>query len=149
MRGKANYDNYKESGELELIPDGTYKFKIAEKVDKLTDNNDPMIQIKLICLDPMHNDKWVWDNIIIPNLDSPSHKIAGRTKRFLHCINEPYEGDFEWDSDRWVERTLYAKIKTEKFEDKQRNKVSAYILSDDQENKQNENNNLENSNLPF
>ena len=35
---------------------------------------------------------WLWDNIIFPKPGSPAERIIGRTKHFLHCLNEPCEG---------------------------------------------------------
>jgi hypothetical protein len=103
MKGTTNMKDIKESGSFVLAPEGTYEVEIAEIRDGESANGDPMITIKLVITSGEYQDSWVWDNILIPHLDSPAVKILGRTKHFLHCINEPYEGEeVEYDSDRWL-----------------------------------------------
>jgi hypothetical protein len=111
-----------------------YDFEIIEKVDKLTKNNDPMVSIKLLCQTDPYQNRTVFDNIIIPREGSPAAKIMGRTKRFLHCLGEPYEGNnIEWNSDNWGYRTVKAQISSEpsiKDPNKTFNCVKGYVLSE-------------------
>jgi len=104
MKGVSNLSGVKEQGKFTLPPEGIYEIEIAEKKDGQSSNGDPMISIKLvICAGEYQDEAWVWDNILIPSLDSPAAKILGRTKHFLHCIGEPYEEEETlWDSDKWV-----------------------------------------------
>ena len=101
--------------DIPVLPMNEYLFEIAEKQDKTTKNNaDPMISIKLVVVNGEFAGQWVWDNIVIPNPGSPAMKIIGRSKHFLHCIGEEYEGkDVEWDSDRWIGRRCRAIISHE------------------------------------
>jgi len=104
MKGTTNMSGVREQGKFTLPPEGTYEVEIAEKKDGQSSNDDPMISIKLmICAGEYQDEAWIWDNILIPSLDSPAAKILGRTKHFLHCIGEPYEEEETlWDSDKWV-----------------------------------------------
>jgi len=104
VNGTTNFSGVREQGKFTLPPEGIYEVEIAEKKDGQSSNDDPMISIKLmICAGEYQDEAWVWDNILIPSLDSPAAKILGRTKHFLHCIGEPYEEEeTHWDSDKWV-----------------------------------------------
>ena len=95
-----------------LLPEkGEYEFEIVLVKDKTSSNGDPMISVKLNITSGIFQDSWVWDNILIPSLSSPSAAILGRTKKFLHCIGEPFEGEeVEWDSDRWLYKKCRARI---------------------------------------
>ncbi|HCJ67016.1 MAG TPA: hypothetical protein DHV62_06755 [Elusimicrobia bacterium] len=96
------------SGSCPLPDKGLYDVEIVIANDKYSSSGDPMISIKLNIVSGVFQDSWVWDNILIPPLSSPAAAILGRTKKFLHCIGEPYEGEeVEWDSERW----LYKKCK--------------------------------------
>lgn len=102
----------KEQGKFVTLPEGEYLMEITEKTDKESSNGDPMVLIKLsVYAGEFQDEAWVYDNILIPPLSSPSAKILGRTKHFLHCIGEPYEGEeVEWDSDNWVNRQVKVRI---------------------------------------
>jgi len=92
-----------EGGGFMLLPKGEHFARIAEKQDKQTQNGDPMVGIKLVVISGPGIDLWVWDNIVLPLPNSPAAAIKGRTKHFLHCIDQPYEGDeVIYDSDEWV-----------------------------------------------
>ena len=150
-KGTANYDGYDEqesgSGKISLLPPGKYLFQITEKIDKVTAKGDPMINITMQCQEDGFEMNKVWDNIIIPKSDSPSIGIAGRTKHFLHCIGEPYKGDFEWDSDNWAWKKVYANVNIKKLDSgKEINNVTGYILDEELLEESAENNS---SDFPF
>ena len=135
MRVSRNYDEYQEQEDFQLLPDGTYMFEIYEVSDGYSSNNDPMPNITLRCIEEgEYEGNKVWDNILIPSPDSPAHKIIGRTKRFLHAIGEPYQGDFDVDTDNWLNKTVEAKIGQEEYNGRKKNVVSRYLLSDQQQN---------------
>ena len=131
MKGTTNMNKANESGFT--FPDNEYEVEVAEKQDKQSKNGDPMISIKLVIKKGEHAGKWVWDNIIISdNPESPGFKILGRSKHFLHCIGEPYEGEnLEWDSDRWLGKRCSVITATEEPNDYHKNKkniVQEYFL---------------------
>lgn len=106
MRGRVNMNGVLEGGFT--VPDNEYLTEITEKIDKTSKNGDPMVSVKLTIKRGEYKGMWIWDNILIPSPESPSAKILSRTKHFLRCINEPYEGeDVIWDSDKWLGKTCY------------------------------------------
>jgi len=105
-RGNADFTNVNEQGVAPMIPKGQYQAEILSKKDNTSKNGDPMIAIQISIIGGKYDNQWLWDNIVIPRVGSPAFKIASRTKHFLHCIGEPFEGEFLWDSDRWIGRKL-------------------------------------------
>jgi hypothetical protein len=125
VRGTVNMAQVQESmgGSCPLPDKGIYNIEIVLVKDKTSTNGDPMISIKLNITSGVFQDSWVWDNILIPHLDSAAAKILGRTKHFLHCIGEPYDGEeIEWDSEKW----LYKKCKI-RIDHEQPNSYHKYI----------------------
>lgn len=130
MRIERNYDDHEESGGFTLLPDGNYMFEIAEKEDTYSKAGDVMINITLHCVEPEHSAAKVWDRILIPLPESSAHKVIGRTKRFLHAINEPFQGNFKIDTDHWIMKTVEAKISSEVYGNKPKNVVVGYLLQE-------------------
>ena len=115
-------------------PKGEYKVEVKSVKDGFSKGGDPMPSITLtICEGPCEG-QIVWDNILIPPLESPSAAILGRTKHFLHCAGEPYEDEeVMWDSDNWVGRIMRARLDVEppnKHHDKPKPIVLQYILDE-------------------
>jgi len=135
MKGTVNMKDVKEGGSFTLPPEGIYEVEIIEIQDKESQNGDPMVSIKLMITEGEYKDKaWVWDNILIPSSNSPAAKILGRTKHFLHCINEPYEGEeVEYDSGAWNWKTCKIRITIEppnSFHKNPRAIVAEYVLDE-------------------
>lgn len=149
MRVQRNYDNTPEQEDYQLLPDGQYMFEISEVQDKtpngedkVSSNGDPMPNICLRCIEEgEYENSKVWDNILIPDEDSPAYKIIGRTKRFLHAIGEPYQGNFDVDTDDWINKTVEAKIGRGKGDYSNKNIVLRYILSEKQQDTPNDSRN--------
>ncbi len=131
MKGTTDMTGTEEGGSYTLLPEGTYVFNVAEVEDKTTKNEDPMMNVMFTVAVGEFAGKKVWDNIIIPEPGSPAEKIKGRTMHFLHCINEPYEGKFEWNSDMWVGKAVSMRIFHEEYNGKTRAKVAEYIFDED------------------
>ena len=142
MKGSVNMSGVQEGGSFVLAPEGIYTIEIAEAKGKESSNGDPMVSIKLVISAGEYQDSWVWDNILIPHLNSQAVKILGRTKHFLHCIGEPYDGEeVEWDSDRWLWKKCKIRIIHEAPNQYHKNikpVVAEYILDDDEESKSDE-----------
>ena len=132
MKGKADSTGASESGSgYSLIPDDEYTAKIIEVVDGTTKGGDPMITLTL----EIHSLKeWggrkVWDRIVIPKVGSSAYGIMGRTMHFLHCIGEPYEGTFPWNTDNWQGQIVKIEIGKRTYNDKEYNEVKSYILEE-------------------
>jgi len=135
MKGTVNMSGIQEQGEYPLVPEAEYLFEIVEVVDGYSKNNDPMIAIKLVIKDGVYAGNWVWDNILIPSLDSSAVKILGRTKHFLHCIGEDYDGEeVTYDSDNWKYKEVYAEVGHElpnSYHKKTKPVISQYNLKDE------------------
>lgn len=156
MKIERNYDNYEENeGGYRILPDGTYMFEIQQTEDKISSNNDNMVKITFECIDDDYYGTLVWDNILFPKPGSKSEKIIGRTKHFLHCIGEPFQGDFQVDTDNWQNKTVEIQVCEGEYEDKngkkkQKNDVVKYILNKELlNNTQTKNSNTPKSNLPW
>lgn len=135
MRGRSNTAGVKESdGSFELLPEGEYLFEISEVGESTTQNDDPMAKLVLVVKEEgQYKGKKVWENIVIPNEGSKAWKIMGRTKFFLHCIGEPFEGEFDWDTSRWLYRTVSAMVRHEvqeqgKYAGKKKAVIETYLL---------------------
>jgi len=136
MRIERNYDGVPEQEDIALMPNGDYMFEITEVSDGYSNSGDPMPNICLRCIeDGECEGKKVWDNILIPEPDSAAHKIIGRTKRFLHAIREPYQGDFDVDTENWLNKTVEVKIGTDEYKGRKKNIALRYLISDKQQEK--------------
>jgi len=135
MKIERNYDSIPEQEDMPLMPDGNYMFEISEVSDGYSNNGDPMPNICLRCIeDGEYEGRKVWDNIVIPEPDSAAHKIIGRTKRFLHAIGEPYQGDFQTDTENWQNKTVEVRVGTDEYKGRKKNIVSRYLISEKQQN---------------
>jgi len=151
MQGQTDFygvDEQKEFGSRELLPDGKYNLQIVETLGKETKKGDPMISIKLLCVEGQYSGSWVWDNIVIPTPDSPGWGIAGRTMHFLHCIGEPFQGNFAWNSDNWMYKNVKVSVGKELYNDKPKNIISGYLL-DEKSNQTNTTQKATKDDLPF
>jgi len=139
MQVSRNYDDHEEQEGFRCLPDGNYMFEILEKEDTYSKDDDVMIKITLRCIEEgEYEGIYVWDNILLPEPDSRAHKIIGRSKRFLHAIGEPYQGNFDTDTDDWVGKTVEAKIILSEYtqgpkKGKPKNDVNGYLLSEPQQ----------------
>lgn len=135
MRGNINTTGVSESSGFQICPKGEHVFEIIEVGEAQTKNFDPMAKLVLVVKEGEHANKKVWDNIIIPHENSPAIKILGRTKHFLHCIGEPYEGALDYDTARWLYKTVKANVdheiqKVGKNAGKPKAFISNYILDE-------------------
>lgn len=126
MKGTFNATGIQEQGTYTLLPDGEYDASITKVVDKKAKSGNPMVAIQLTIFDNEYAGNWVWDNIVF------AEGIMGRTKHFLHCIGEPYEGDkVQWDSDKWMNREVRILVARGEYNGRERNEVKGYILVED------------------
>jgi len=147
MKFERNYDNWEENESgFTILPAGKYMFEIMQTEDKISSNNDEMVKVTFNCIDDSYYGAPIWDNILFPRPGSKAEKIIGRTKRFLHCLGEPYQGDFEVDTDNWQNKTIEIQVSVGEYEDKNGNKkpknnIVKYILNEEILNNQNNKNN--------
>lgn len=134
MKGRTDTTGVDENTGFILCEKGEHNLQIVRIKDKTTENGDPMVSIGMTVINGPSEGAWVWDNIVIPLPGSKASAILGRTKHFLHCIGEPYEGQIEYDSDRWMTKKLVAKIDHEapnKYHKDIKAFVSAYTLEEE------------------
>ncbi len=133
MRGTTNMNGVQEQGMP--LPIDEYIVAIIDKTDAESFKGDPMVKITLQVIEGPCAGNKVWDNILIPAPESESAKILGRTKHFLHCIGEPYEGEtVDWDSDSWVGKQCKIKVGHElpnNYHNYTKATVDAYLLIED------------------
>lgn len=143
MKGSLNttgVEENKTTTNYPLLPDGVYEGWISDHNSGFTKANDPMVNITIKITFPQDfQGRLIWDRIVLPYPQSPARGILGRTKHFLHCISEPYEGEFEWDSDNWNGKKVIIKVGSRTYNGKTYNEVQGYIL-DEANNAQTSNN---------
>ena len=137
MKGRADSTGATENGGgFVMIPDGEYTVKITEISPGQTKAGDPMMTLTLeVCSMGEFGGRKLWDRIIIPQQGSSAFAIMGRTMHFLHCIGEPYEGQFTWNTDNWQGQFVKVEIGSAKYTDKNgnekiKNEVKAYLLEE-------------------
>lgn len=130
-RGRVNTAGIMESGTFNIVPEGRYYARIAEVVPGKSQAGDPMFSVKLLIVAGESQDSWLWDNIVISdNPNSPGYKILGRSKHFLHCIGEPYEGEIDYDTENWIDKEVEIKVYHDSYKGKPKAKVEEYILEE-------------------
>ncbi len=133
MRKKLDTTEVAEQGEFEICEIGEHYARIDEVRESVTQNQDDLASIKLTIISGVSQDSWLWDNIVISdNPNSPGYKVLGRTKHFLHCIDEPYEGKIEVDTDNWKNKKVKIKVEHEppnQFHKKPKAIVAAYLMN--------------------
>jgi hypothetical protein len=111
MSGRLNTTGIEEQGNYKLPPKGEYNVEIIKVMPKTTENRDPMISTKFSIAGGEYQGVTLWDNIILSeDPDSPGYAILGKTKHFLHCLNEEYEGEFSWNENNWLGKITKIKL---------------------------------------
>ena len=117
MRGNLNLNGVEEQGMFTILPEGEYVVRVGEVRDKYSSKGDGYVAVKFTVMEGEHTGSPVWDNInFVP-------AILGRTKHFLHTIDQPYEGVIEYDSENWIDRELRITIKHEEYQGKMKMRV--------------------------
>lgn len=123
MRGSYSSEGVDMQGNV-IAPPGTYLLKVKKVFDtdkegnpKITKNGDPMVSV-LCEVDDVgpYLGATLFHNVtfMARNPDGSAKRGSGMAVKFLKSIGEPWEGDFEWDSDRWIDRSFKAKLKVTK-----------------------------------
>lgn len=135
MPGSLNTKGVQEQGNYKLPPKDKYDVEIVEVIAKTTKNKDPMIVVKLNICSGDYQGCYLWDNITLSdNPNSPGYSILGRTKRFLHCLGEEYEGEFNWDENNWLGKIVKIRLDHEppnEYHDYKKAIVAQYILDEE------------------
>lgn len=100
-------------GGATLLPAGTYDLVVTKVEEKKSGKGYPMVNVTCEVLNnPDYNGAKVFHNVtFLPK----SEKGSGMSSHFLKCINQPYEGAIEVDSNAWVGEDFKAKLVQEDF----------------------------------
>ena len=131
MKGTVSMAGVTEQmGNISPLPGkGIYEVDIVLVKERMTEKNDPMPSIKLQIISGKFKDCWVWDNILTPQPESEAAKILGRTKHFLHCLGEEFEGDeISWNTDNWIGKRI--KIRIDHEDPNQYHKFTKAIIAE-------------------
>lgn len=150
MRGNYSSKGVDVGGNV-IAPPAVYSLKIKKVYDtdkegnqKVTKNGDPMVSV-LCEIDDTgpYLGSTVWHNVTFmvpePVLDKAGkptgetrvRKGAGMALHFLKVIGEPWEGDFEYDTDMWAGKLFRAKLKVSKGMDGVDRNEIAYLVDDE------------------
>jgi hypothetical protein len=113
MRGNANSTGADTNNEFNLASKGVHAAVIVEVGEKTTKNGDPMAVVKLQIVDGLDANAIVYDNVVIPKVGSPSFGIMRRTMEFLKTIGEPHEGEFEYNTENWLNHAVKITVEHE------------------------------------
>lgn len=140
MKGSYSSKGVDVGGNV-IAPAGTYTLNVKRVFDtdkngnpKVTKNGDPMVSV-LCEVDDVgeYLGATVFHNVtfMARNPDGTAKKGSGMAVHFLKSIGEPWEGDFEYDTDRWPGRAFRAKLKvTKDMNGIPRNEI-AYLIDED------------------
>jgi len=121
-------------GDYAAAPEGIYKLQIMKVTDTKdgqpwkSRNGDDFVLCECEIADAGDwLGKKVWMGITVMD---PEEKGAGIAVKFLKAIDEPHEGKFMIDSDRWVGKVFAAKlIETKDNKGRPKNEV-AYLVDE-------------------
>lgn len=107
-----------EGGVPEKPAQGFYTFQITNYKERdkegnflSTKNGDPKVGVICeIVNESKEEGKSVFHNVIFYLPDSPGIKGIGITRKFLKCINEPWEGDLKPNLDSWIGKRFQAEL---------------------------------------
>lgn len=108
------------------LPAGRYKFRVTEAKDTRSKNtNAEMISLKLVCTDPEHTGKWVFDTLVATN-PYVSQRIGSI---FASGGIDPRTVPADLNAACFNGLTVEAQIKQETYEGKTRSAVHYYVAA--------------------
>ncbi len=121
-----------DGGKYTIAPEGIYDLIIKKVTDTKdgqpwkTKNGDDYVSVECEVDSGDYMGAKVWHGVTFMD---PSKKGAGMAVQFLKAIGEPWEGDFEIDTNNWEGRTFTAKLIVGKTnQGKDRNEI-AYLIT--------------------
>lgn len=96
-----------------LLPAGLYDLVITKAEVKASKKGYPMVNVTCEVLNNVdYNGARVFHNVTFLPKDAPG---AGMSSHFLKCINQPFEGPINVESEKWVGESFKAKIAPRKY----------------------------------
>ena len=126
MRFNSDMTGVEENTDFPLLPQGLYSCRVSNVEDGYSQAGDPMIKVTLEVISGEYVGRLAFDRILFPKKGSKAEKILGRSKHFLHSIDEPYEGAFVIDSDNWIGKKCDVFILHREYEGKTYANVRGY-----------------------
>ena len=128
---KQNYKGVSERMEFTPIPEGDYSFEIVKADEKKSHAGDPLVNVTAKVAEGQFMGRLVFHNVtFLPR----EHQAAGMSKRFLHAIGCPYEGDeVEVDPATWPKSMFKAHVKIVEYKGKPKNEIDEVYAPEEKE----------------
>lgn len=133
---KRSYDSTGVSLDTNFVPapEGVYWLRIVKTTDQKdgmpwkTRNGDDYVSVECEIDDQGdYFGKKVWHGVTIMD---PSKPGAGMAVKFLKSIGEPWEGQFDIDTDNWIDKKFRARLDVGKNNKGQPRNEIAYLVDD-------------------
>lgn len=136
--GRFRHDatGVKVETDFKAAPEGIYTLVILEAstekdgMERITKNGDRYVSVKCEIDEGEFIGNKVWTNITFLPKDK---KGAGMAVHFLKTIGEPWEGEFEVDTENWIGRRFKAKLVVAKDQKGRPKNEIAFIIGDEKE----------------
>lgn len=135
MRGSYSSKGTDVGGNL-VAPAGLYTLKIKKVYDtdkegnpKVSGKGDPMVSVLCEINEGEFLGSTLWHNVTFMGKDETGKpkKGAGMAVHFLKVIGQPWEDDFEYDSDNWPGKVFRANLKVTTFNGNVRNEIGYLV----------------------
>lgn len=122
---KGNPDEM-NTGNFTPLLAGVYELQIVNFKDSMTKTtNRKLVNVELEVIDSLeHNGRKVFHNVTFIESGNPGH---GMCLNFLKIIGQPFEGDFEVDTDSWIGKRLSARLTVTSYQGKPKNEIKEII----------------------
>lgn len=133
MPGRHDATGVEPSAGPDAFPAGVYHLEIIEAVEEVIKSGDnagrPKVTVAFRVIGGPHAGRHVkfYTVCFLPK----EAKGAGMVLHFLKTIGEPYEGQFNYDEDRWIGKIIKAYVTVEEDRQNRRwNKVGQVMVPD-------------------
>ncbi len=116
MKRNYNTDDTEPESNFKLPPEAEYLFQVTDVTSLLLPDGTEDANIQRATLEIIGGEFEGTTILNRCNLDQ-EEKAFYFTRLFLKAMGEPYKGQFDTDTDRWIGRQFYATIKHTKSKD--------------------------------